>query len=134
MKGYMKEVAHLLGVKLYEEFEVDYGKGRVATAKFKQSGLEVLNINFDFYGDINRVLLESLLNGSCTIKRKPWKPNIDESYYHVCPEYIERDVWCGDEIDITFYKLGNCYKTHEEAEANFDKWKSFYASDEVLGV
>ena len=39
-----------------------------------------------------------------------------------------------DFIDRMLYKLGNFYRTAEEAEANRDKWVAFYASDEVLEV
>ena len=35
---------------------------------------------------------------------------------------------------VNRYKLGNCYRTREEAEANRDKWVAFYASDDVLEV
>ena len=35
---------------------------------------------------------------------------------------------------VNRYKLGNCYRTKEEAEANRDKWVKFYKSDEVLEV
>ena len=134
MANHMKAIASMLGVEMDEEFEVDYGKGRVATAKLKQSGLEVLNTNFGFYGDINRVLLEYLLNGSCTIKREPWKPDNEEEYYVVGSDGIEHEYWYGDHVDFSLYKLGNCYKTYEEAAANISKWNAFYASDEVLEV
>ena len=134
MANHMQEIARMLGVEMGEEFEVDYGKGRVATAKLKQSGLEVLNTNFGFYGDINRVLLEYLLNGSCTIKHKPWKPSIGEQYYFIDVDRVGWEAWAENVIDMTLYKLGNCYKTREEANANIDKWKAFYASDEILEV
>ena len=135
MKGYMKEVAHMLGVELKEEFEVDYGKGRVATAKLKPSGLEVINTNFDFYGDINRLLLECLLNGSCTIKRKQRMPSYGERYYYVAPYGVMGTTkWASHASDMVLYKLGNCYSTMEEANENRDKWKAFYASTDILEV
>jgi hypothetical protein len=42
--------------------------------------------------------------------------------------------WNDNFVDICLYKLGNCYRTAQEAEVNRDKWKAFYASDEVLEV
>ena len=77
--------------------------------------------------------LTNILNGNYKIKRKPWKPNIDDMYYYVdelgC---ICFDPWVNDALDLMFYKLGNCYKTKEDAEKDKDKWIAFYKSDEVL--
>ena len=51
-----------------------------------------------------------------------------------CDGYVYKMCYCGSNEDKTFYKLGNCYRTCEEAEANRDKWVKFYVSDEVLEV
>ncbi len=68
-----------------------------------------------------------------------WKPKDFEEYWVVDIDldccHVGTDVyysWCA--ACVNFYKIGNCYKTKEEAEANIDKWISFYASDEVLEV
>lgn len=134
MANHMKEVAHILGVELGEEFEVDYGKGKTAIAKITECGLHTIYVNFEFHGDLNRATLDWLLGGACNIRYKPWKPSIDERYYCIGIEGLECEVWIGDMADIYLYKLGNCYKTQEEAEANRDKWVAFYSSDEVLEV
>ena len=86
----------------------------------------------------NYSVLHSLLVGSLTIKRKPWKPNDEERYWYV----DEQGRMWSDYFDyhsctshcMNYYKLGNCYRTREEAEANRDKWVKFYASNEVLEV
>jgi hypothetical protein len=50
-------------------------------------------------------------------KPKVWKPEEGEKYY-----FVHRDGsvlyygWKGDEIDINYYSMGNCYKTRAEAE------------------
>lgn len=134
--NYMAEVAKLLGVELDEEFEIDYGRTRTSTATITKNGLRIINTNMlDFSGDLNRTTLDWLLIGGCYIKRKPYKPNRNDSYWtihrggnSVCL------VWSDDIIDFYAYKLGNCYRTKEEAEANREKWLAFYASDEVLEV
>ena len=132
--NYMAEVAKMLGVELGEEFEIDYGHTRTATANITKTGLHIIDTNMvDFSGDLNRVTLDWLLGGKCTIKRKPWKPKYGEIYYcvntfgQVCEEQWYRDI-----LDRMFYKIGNCYKDASQAEANRDKWIAFYASDEVL--
>ena len=47
---------------------------------------------------------------------------------------IKQYTWTDRTLDYSLYKLGNCYRTEEEAESNRDKWVTFYASDEVLEV
>ena len=131
----MEAVARILGVEMGEEFEIVMpNKNCCVRAFFRVDGLAFVEHNVSSEVSWKPYVLQHLLTGLYTIKRKPWKPSIDESYYHVCSEYIDRYVWRGDDIDTTFYKIGNCYKTHEEAEVNRDKWIAFYASDEVLEV
>ena len=47
MANHMKEVANILGVDLDEEFEVDYGKGRIVTAKITKCGLQVVKLQIE---------------------------------------------------------------------------------------
>ena len=80
--------------------------------------------------------LHGLLVGNLIIKRKPWKPSCGETYYYVSYSgIILEDRWATTGTkDRSLYRLGNCYRTREEAESNRDKWIAFYASDEVLEV
>lgn len=77
----------------------------------------------------------SLLSRKSIIKRKPQKPKDGEEYWLVnhCGDVISLN-WIDNFLCITNYKIGNCYRTKEEAEANRDKWIAFYASDKVLNV
>lgn len=134
--NHMAEVAKMLGVELYEEFEVpkyslnkykiipsgiaayDDGKWRSSSERF--------NVCF---------LFEKLLAGQYEIKRKPWKPSKGDKYWYIFPDgSVNYCHWTDDALDFFIYKVGNCYRTQEEAEANRDKWVKFYASDEVLEV
>ena len=125
MTNHMTEVAKILGVEIGEEFEI---KGYNGSYYWTYDGLYHNGFKCE-------KTLNDLLVGVCTIKHKPWKPIINDTYYFV---RIDGDVssaqWISNVWDHSIYKLGNCYHTREEAEANCDKWVAFYASDEVLEV
>lgn len=136
MANHMAEVAKMLGVELGEEFEIkEYG---LCQFRFKETCFQYFNGKM-WVSDLNTQSdLYELLTGQLMIKRKPWKPEYGETYW-----YVEKDgdIWerewhpCRHMSDhMNRYKLGNCYRTREEAEANRDKWVTFYASDEVLEV
>lgn len=125
--NYMAEIAKLFGVELCEEFEI---KGYPSRYMFINDGM--INAESGFVCDGT---LLKLLTNQVFIKRKPWKPKVDERYYSVAENGIpEENICVWDHFDIILYKLGNCYRTREEAEANRDKWVTFYESDEVLEV
>ena len=138
MANHMAEVAKMLGVEIDEEFEIDYPHGEVSTAKITKTGLHIICTNLKFNSsELDLISFNWLLNGSCTIKRKPWRPQVGQDYWVVSPkakESIIVTVWINSCGDNSNYKIGNCYRTKEEAEANRDKWVAFYASDEVLEV
>ena len=135
MANYMAEVAKMLGVELGERFNITNCRGDYyfTDSDFKRDGDELA-----FYST-----LYSILNGTYTIKRKPWKPKDNENYWYIDEngEAWSGEAWrnrfddCEYASDyMNYYKLGNCYRTREEAEANRDKWVAFYESDEVLEV
>ena len=125
--NYMIEITKMLGVEPGEFFEI-YGCD--GTYFMSSDGLYHVQSGFSC-----EKTLSNLLSGKNKIKRKPWKPEYDEIYYcvnstgHVCEE-----KWYGDVIDTLYYKLGNCYQFKSHAEANSDKWISFYRSNDVLEV
>ena len=127
MANHMVEVAKMLGVELGEKFDVDPYN---VTYVLLDDGVH--NVSS---GLLCPDSLTSLLSGKWIIKRKPWKPKDDEEYWLVnqCGNVISLN-WIDNFLCITNYKIGNCYRTKEEAEANRDKWVAFYASDEVLEV
>ena len=125
--NYMKEVAKMLGVEIGEVFEI--GPHHV---EYVLSDCGLFNVRS--HNKANDTFI-SLLTDGATIKRKPWKPNIEDFYYIIDESGQSSSAqWYDDSIDINYYKIGNCYKTREEAEANREKWKSFYESDEVLEI
>ena len=115
--NYMKEVANILGVEIGDKFKIDAnGFDSNYNYYFTNNGII---IDKDGYACASNDVLCALISGKYSIKRKPWKPDIDENYYAVdetgCPMC---EQWYEDSIDINYYKLGNCYRTKQEAEAN----------------
>lgn len=135
MANYMEDVARILGVKLGEEFIVHTQDNKCIDVMITEDDMRVLS-GPDFWRAHNQsVCLRNLLNGKFSITRKPWKPSYNERYYSIGPGgTLEPGNWMNDFIDVALYKLGNCYSSVQEAEDNRDKWKAFYASDEVLEV
>lgn len=139
MENHMAEVAKMLGVELGEEFEIIFPAPSSchATAMFTDEGVKIISTDvYDIY-NFKAYVLRDLCTGIYGIKRKPWKPEDKEDYFLVDTDG-EIMKFCrfdsNDADHINYYKLGNCYRTREEAEANRDKWVAFYASDEVLEV
>ena len=134
MTNYMEEVAKMLGVALDEDFEVDV-HGTIVKAKITKKDIYLLG-SPSYWGNYNSAtLLRNLLRGRYAVCNKPWKPKYRERYYSIGPGgVLESGSWLNDFIDIAMYRLGNCYRTPEEAAFNRDKWIAFYASDEVLEI
>lgn len=133
MANYMAEVAKMLGVELGEKFEIS-NNGK-AIVKLTENGLEIVTILGKLIDNAEHICLTKLLTGKYEIQRKPWKPKKDSFYWNVRQNgELALVRWLDDIDDLNNYKLGNCYKTKEEANRNYAKWIVFYASDEVLEV
>ena len=143
MANHMEEVVKMLGVKLGERFEIIDNNGNKSSDiyYFTQTNLMAeldLTVSKTLYcADAN--ILHRLIVGDYSIKRKLWKPKDGEGYYSVEPggnvSFSKFRSGVGyTATDINYYKLGNCYRTYEEAEANQNKQVNFYALDEVLEV
>lgn len=132
--NYMSEVAKMLGVELEEEFEVCWQDNPMwhTYAMLTNKGIKITHSDLTIFSSSD--ILEWILCGMAPIKLKPWKPKYYEKYYSIGADGLEPGTWMNDFIDDTLYKIGNCYRTEEEARADSDKWKAFYASDEVLEV
>ena len=134
MANYMSEVAKMLGVELGEKFEINENDNWICI--FTENQFEISNKNKVYVNaNLGEHVLAGMIAGTYTVKRKPWKPESGDCYNFVCDEgLVHWDTWADCYDDIILYKLGNCYKTREEAEANSAKWMAFYASDKVLEV
>ena len=128
MTNYIPEVAKMLGVETGEYFQIN---GLIDTFVFTRDGLYETNGR----GDCG-VILAKLLSGQYTIKYKPRKPKNDEPFFVVSFDGEIMGKYWDDEstVYLSYYKLGNFYKTREEAILNRKKWIDFYSADEVLEV
>ena len=134
--NHMAEVAAMFGVRLGERFKII----NVDTNKpiseynyyFTDKDIEIDEGSMACSGEY---FVMRLIYGDYTIQSKPWKPKEDEDYWYVDGRGDTWSTYWTEYADsMNYYKLGNCYRTREEAEANRDKWIAFYESDEVLEV
>ena len=119
--NYYKQFAEMLGLELEQEFvltDVDGNRKDKYTYKITEDGLLYKSPTFNWaissLGTIGKIL-----DGDVKAVPKPWKPKKGETYwYYPNPIYfgvINSYVWNDDLTDLLFWKVGNCFKTEEEA-------------------
>lgn len=117
-----KEVAALFGLELGEEFNVRFENGVLVPyclLKFNDDGL------IDCNGVTTVALLIGLIKGDVTVEKLPWKPKLGEMYWYVFNKKEVSTTRNSNEIfDSMCFKLGNYFKTKEEAEQNKDRISS----------
>lgn len=132
MNNYMKEVSDILGVKIDETFVISRKNPDAWTfAKLTNNGLQVEEQKIDLF--FWKPSLTCLLRGDYTIEKLKWKPEFHEKYYSIgiCGT-LEVGCWMNDFLDMTLYRIGNCYKTMEEASTHINKWIDFYNSTNII--
>lgn len=122
----MPEIARILGVEMGEELYCTE-TGANVKAKLTENGLEVYDGSTSDYHP-NYPWTVWLLTGRAKVKKKSSEPQQGEVYYTVGTNgdicmYLY-DAACSS--DVIRYRIGNCYPTHEAAEADREKWLSFY--------
>lgn len=77
------------------------------------------NNHFAIYSDT----LLHLLTGIAFVKKKPYRPKVNDVYYCVTPERtIARSFFSPTSIlDCMLYKAGKLYRTFKEAERHLDE-------------
>lgn len=118
--NYYKQIAEMLGIELGEEFSViDCRTKERNTSRYKITQEEGIMYSMDGEKWCRSALLLSIVNGSYSVVRLPWKPKKDERYWwysYVCRAACSTK-WKGSYSDLIDWKVGNCFKTKEEAEA-----------------
>ena len=119
MKNLMPEVAKLLGVEIGEEFKIDNFNTVFRLNEY--GSLEIHSADGKRWVGENTFSLRELLLGNREIIKMPWEPKQGELYWTVEEDSIFYDSWDNDMMDYSYLKLGNCFRTKEEAEANADR-------------
>lgn len=116
MTSHMAEVAKLLGVELGESFRLEKYN---CYFQFTEEDLE-RSFNGVKWSTADSSTLKSILNGTTTIKKLPWKPKYNEKYY--IPSIgntsgYDSFCWQKDHLDEKYYDLGIVFKSRKEAIA-----------------
>lgn len=114
--NYNKQVAEMLGIELNEEFDINY----MLSYRYMltEDGLKFKDKSSDAWLGYSSPVLSKLLRGDYSIVKLPWKPKADEFYYYYSPYagITCQQRWVNTSSDYCMWKLGNCFRTREEAE------------------
>ena len=120
--NYYKQFAEMFGLELEEEFILVNSDGTKVDNDLyiiREDGLFYKKRKDGVWLSEPSTTLSSLLQGLCKVVPKPWKPKKGEAYWHyseVCGEVISFD-WEDCYYDFLLWKVGNCFKTSEEAQS-----------------
>lgn len=115
--NYWKQFAEMLKLELEQEFVLTDDDGirkDIFTYKITEDGI--------FYKSkisnwLKTELVDALLNGCIKAVPKPWKPKKVDNYFFYTT-YLDRtsySTWTDGTLDLLLWKVGNCFKTEEEA-------------------
>lgn len=118
--NYWKQFANMLGLELGQEFELVDSDSKLKyqyTYKIIEDGLYRKEANaIALYAEPS-VTVDCILNGDYIVVKLPWKPKEGEQYcyYSKMLNHEVSRMWCGESFDLCLWKVGNCFKTEEEA-------------------
>ena len=118
---YFKQFAEMLGLAVEQEFiltDADGNRKNKYTYTFTEDGVLYKSPTFVNWSVNSLGTVGKLLNGDVKAVPKPWKPKKGEAYWHyseVWGEVISFD-WEDCYYDFLLWKVGNCFRTKEEAE------------------
>ena len=119
--NYYKQFAEMLGLELEQEFVLtddDGNRKDKYSYKITEDGLlyksPTFNWSISSLGTIGK-----LLDGDVKAVPKKWKPKKGDTYsYYLNSTYfdgINSCMWANECLDLLHWKVGNCFKTEEEA-------------------
>ena len=110
----------MLGVELGEEFSLKNNKtNELNECRYKITQEEGIMYSIDREKWVRSAVIMSIINGSYSVVKLPWKPKNDEKfwYYSETINQATYHKWSFGNYDLCLWKLGNCFRTEEEAEA-----------------
>lgn len=125
--NYYKKIAEMLGVELGEEFRLKENKTKnIVIPRYKITQEEGLMYSVNRNEFDRSVSLMSIINGSYSVVKLPWKPKKGEAYwfYSETLQHAFSSEWTGSLCDLLYWKSGNFFKTKKEAnEKGYVFWK-----------
>ena len=118
--NYYKQFAEMLGLELEQEFRLvnpDGTKVDNDLYKIREDGLFYKKRKDGVWLSEPSTTLSSLLQGLCKVVPKPWKPKEEEKYWYYSEPFnqVISHNWYDGNYDLLLWKVGNCFKTKEEA-------------------
>ena len=119
--NYWKQFAEMLGLELDQEFvltDVDGNRENKYTYKITEDGLLYKTPTFINWAISSLGTIGKLLDGDVKVVHKPWKPKNEEKYWYYSDVWEEATciTWYGSFLNLLLWKVGNCFKTRDEAE------------------
>ena len=120
--NYYKQFAEMLGLELEQEFlltDVDGNTKGELIYKFTEDGLLFKSPSLVKWSKSSSGTILRLLNGDVKAVSKPWKPKKGDEYW-ICSSirgFVSSAIFADDDIDLCRWKVGNCFKTSEEAKS-----------------
>lgn len=117
---YYKQFAEMLGLELEQEFTLVTQNGEKAntnTYKIKEDGLYCQSATKDYWFVTSSEYIHILLSGEFKAVPKPFKLKNGEQYWwhsHTSDSACST-LWKGSYNDLVDWKVGNCFRTEEEA-------------------
>ena len=112
--------AEMLGLELEREFVLIDSDGNIkneCTHKITEYGLLYKSPNSNDWLSVSLITFRKILNGDYKVVPKPWKPKNEEKYWYYSDVFEEATYinWHGSFLNLLLWKVGNCFKTEEEA-------------------
>lgn len=124
--NYYKQFAEMLGLELGQEFNITSADGeRTSPSLYKIMECGIFSRgtkDADSWGLEQSHIIASLLIGALKAVPKPWKPKYGKEYwYYLDAKRVDWTCWNSKVLDLLNWKIGNCFRTEEEAEAKGGK-------------
>ena len=120
--SHWKQFAEILDLELEQKFVLtddDGNRKNEYIYKITEDGLLHKSPTLVKWSKSSSCTILRLLNGDYKVVTKTWKPKKGEKYWYysdTCKLAI-CVYWEDTSRDLSFWKLGNCFKTREEADA-----------------
>lgn len=118
-----KEFAEMLSLELEQEFvltDVDGNRINELTYKITEYGPLCRSLIVNDWLTVSLITFKKIMDGDYKVVTKPWKPKKGDIYsYYINSTYFDGTnscMWTDDGLDLLFWKVGNCFKTDEEAK------------------